>query len=104
MAKYYLPQQVVGMRRNGSLINIKPSVFSMPFQMLQLLLEYNYSSFLGTMGVQIRRATSQQFTAFVDPRGQPTVTAGSDNYFRTCRLYVLLSVFSQSRKTKLQLK
>ena len=25
---------------------------------------------------------------FVDPRGRPAVTAGSDNYFRMCCLYV----------------
>ena len=28
----------------------------------------------------------------IDPRGRPTVTAGSDHYFRTCCLYVLPSV------------
>ena len=49
------------------------------------------------------------FPPNIDPRGRPTVTAGSGHYFRTCCLYVRLStlrtsvsLFKISQKNKVQ--
>ena len=78
------------MGRYGSLININPS-----------FKHHRRSAF------SFLDSLTLFFHFIFDPRGQPTVTAGSDHYFRTCYLSVRPSVlpyvrprFSKSRKTK----
>ena len=50
----------------------------------------------GLLEIQTQTAsqpvTLSSYVQDIDPRGRPTVTAGSDHYFRTCCLYIRPSV------------
>ena len=57
----------------------------------------NYSG-LHENGSQIERSWSLHAGGSIDPLGRPTITAGSDHYFRLCCLYIRFSTIQNLEK------